>query len=155
MLSKRAEFSGRKDFVLDDHYTMECTYWETPWSWGHYAILYKDGQAVADEKAIYYNRTWESYTYQSVIHSVLNRAGLKDLKAKADEIGDGRVKRDLQSMGSMVALAGLLQPDNESNAKMGALEAITGGAVSRPDDWDTLPEEEKSRRLTGALDRLK
>jgi len=34
-------------------------------NWGHKTKLFKNGSEISDHKSIYYNRTWESYQYQS------------------------------------------------------------------------------------------
>lgn len=43
-------------------------------NWGHKSRLYKNNQLVTDAKAIYLNRTWESYQYQSVMKSTVYNA---------------------------------------------------------------------------------
>ena len=40
-------------------------YWETRNGWGHTAYLMKDGEEVNRARVRYYNRTWESYRFQS------------------------------------------------------------------------------------------
>lgn len=37
----------------------------------HETQLFRDNQFMAEDKAQYYNRTWECYTYQSVMKSVV------------------------------------------------------------------------------------
>jgi len=34
-------------------------------NWGHKTSLFKNGEKISDHKSIYYNRTWESYQFQS------------------------------------------------------------------------------------------
>jgi len=46
--------------------------WETRYSWGHTAEVSVNFETVARAKIRYYNRTWESYRFQSVIHSALH-----------------------------------------------------------------------------------
>jgi hypothetical protein len=47
--------------------------YETRNSWGHKAYLVNDNNYTLNEYKIrYYNRTWETYQYQSVIKSVLS-----------------------------------------------------------------------------------
>jgi len=41
-------------------------------NWGHISELLIDGKLVSRYKAIYYNRTWESYQYQSVMRGALS-----------------------------------------------------------------------------------
>ena len=53
-------------------FTLVCETWNTRNSWGHEVILYKGNTfEVGRAKMRYYNRTWESYQYQSVIKSVI------------------------------------------------------------------------------------
>ena len=45
-----------------------CQSWETRNCWGHLVTLHDgNGYQVATEKRTYYNRTWESYQYQSAM----------------------------------------------------------------------------------------
>ena len=39
--------------------------WETRNSWGHTAYLLRNGDEISRARVRYYNRTWESYRYQS------------------------------------------------------------------------------------------
>lgn len=43
-------------------------------SWGHTAVVFKDDYELSKSKIRYYNRTWERYTYQSVILDALYMA---------------------------------------------------------------------------------
>ena len=45
--------------------------WETRYSWGHTAEVSVNYRPVARARFRYYNRTWESYRFQSVLHSAL------------------------------------------------------------------------------------
>lgn len=53
-------------------FTFVCESWRTRTSWGHEVTLYKNNSfKVARVKIRYYNRTWESYMYQSAIKNVI------------------------------------------------------------------------------------
>lgn len=53
-------------------FTLVCESWNTRNSWGHEVTLYKnDTFKVGRAKIRYYNRTWESYQYQSAIKNVI------------------------------------------------------------------------------------
>jgi hypothetical protein len=53
-------------------FTFVCESWKTRNSWGHEVTLYKnDTFKVGYTKIRYYNRTWESYLYQSAIKNVI------------------------------------------------------------------------------------
>ena len=53
-------------------FTLVCESWSTRTSWGHEVTLYKnDYYKIGLSKIRYYNRTWESYQYQTAIKSVI------------------------------------------------------------------------------------
>lgn len=53
-------------------FTLVCESWRYRNSWGHEVTLYKnDTVRIGRVKIRYYNRTWESYQYQSAIKSVI------------------------------------------------------------------------------------
>lgn len=45
--------------------------WITNRSWGHKTKLYLNGQYIDDNKVTYFNRTWESYQYQSCMKGLI------------------------------------------------------------------------------------
>lgn len=50
-------------------------------SWGHKCNVYTeidDNYDCAGSKIVYYNRTWETYTFQSVIHQTLRKLNVSD-----------------------------------------------------------------------------
>lgn len=66
-------------------------------TWGHRATMYKDGEQVARCTYKYYNRTWERYTYESVLHGVLYKHKQNMVKSVCDDIrkhtSNGRLAR--------------------------------------------------------------
>ena len=80
-------------FHLSKNCNVSCRSEKTRYGFRHLAVLYKNGFSVARSKACYYNRTWESYTFQSVVHSVISSYFSPQLagkyKKKADALGSG------------------------------------------------------------------
>ena len=70
-----------RTFKFNDYEIIAET-WESSRNWGHRALLYKKDMFITKYKATYYNRTWESYQYQSVVKSVI----LKYIDYLADEL---------------------------------------------------------------------
>ena len=68
--------------INGDKFTLKCESWNTRNSWGHEVTLYHNGTKIGRVKVRYYNRTWESYQYQSAIHFVISQA-INDIKAAA------------------------------------------------------------------------
>lgn len=53
-------------------FTLVCESWTDRSGWGHKVTLYRnDTVTVGSYKVRYYNRTWESYLYQSAIKGVI------------------------------------------------------------------------------------
>ena len=66
-------------------FTLVCESWCTRYSWGHEVTLYKNDFAkIGRSKIRYYNRTWESYQYQSAIKAVIFET-IERIKAAAKE----------------------------------------------------------------------
>ena len=104
---------GYKTFKLSKDLAIECHTYETRYSWGHKATAYYEGREVAYSKIRYYNRTWEAYTYQSIVHNIISelpksiKVDRNKLIHKADEIGEGRERKKLGSI-AMIAKMGEL-----------------------------------------------
>lgn len=56
-------------------YQFVCEYYETRNSWGHKGkVLYNNNDCIGITHRIrYYNRTWECYTYQSLLLDMVNK----------------------------------------------------------------------------------
>ena len=148
-----------KTYELTKGYSVTCDV-KKPFT--HVAVVYDEKYNRLNRASIrYYNRTWEQYNFQDVIHKAIDNCdGIKAktrAKNKVDKEALGVVKNELSAMAGVVAFAGLLQDDpaKKTEAKLSALEIVTGGAVQRPDDWETLTEEVKQKRIDGAVDQLK
>ena len=55
-------------------YEFVCNYWETRNAWGHECSLFEEERYTRTSyaRARYYNRTWESYPYQTVMMGAVN-----------------------------------------------------------------------------------
>lgn len=100
---KLAEITNGK---MTDTINVSAWYYETRHSWGHKAEVYGKDGVIATAKIVYLNRTWESYRYQSVIHSALFNyviavTGINPIK--------GICKRDTKPMKSAAAEARRLE----------------------------------------------
>ena len=47
--------------------------WSTRHSWGHKAEIWANGTLAVSCRYRYYNRTWEAYRFQSVLHGVISQ----------------------------------------------------------------------------------
>jgi hypothetical protein len=145
-------------FNLPDGYVLVCRSERTRYGFRHLASL-THGYEIAHAKACYYNRTWESYQFQSVAHEVLDKAFSDEVAAEykklVDEQGRGGVRDTFKAVAAVAKLGEILceRPEDKNSWKQRMLKAGLSG-VSFPDDFDSLPEEEKERRLNAAIESL-
>ena len=57
--------------IMGKVFSIYAESWENYRSWGHKAILKVNEYYTWESKIRYYNRTWESYQFESVIHAVI------------------------------------------------------------------------------------
>ena len=137
----------------------------TRYGFRHVATLYLDGVENARAVATYYNRTWERYTFETVLFSLHEKAslpsvGLSHQLYRYIKQEDERTADDMKPLRAIAAVARLgeiLAPDqtsaNDWKARM-LRAGLEGRGLIMPDDWATLSEDEKQRRLDGAIKQL-
>jgi len=150
-----------KTFDLSKDYAVVCEYKKTRMAFKHEATIMQNGCEVYKTKCCYQNRTWESYDFQSVLHKAIRGffkgEDVQKFMDKVDGKGAADVKSSLGSVGMVAAFGDLLcsTPEDKNSWKMRMLKAGMGAGFQPPDDWDQLPEEEKQRRLDGAIASLR
>ena len=71
-------------------YNIVNEYWETSRAWGHKSTLVAPWGEVESRKVRYYNRTWESYTYQTCMSGLLDTILENNLKSYIAQIKEVR-----------------------------------------------------------------
>ena len=145
-------------FKLSDTYTVVCKYGNTRNGFKHTATLLKNGYEVSKTKICYLNRTWEKYTFQSVLQKIIEKnfsAGEKEIYlAIIEEQGLNMDLKPLKTV-SLIAKLGdvLCKEDRDKNKwKKKMLKTLKG--VDFPEDFDNLPEKEQAKRLDNAINSL-
>ncbi len=64
-------------FKITDDISIVCNSEKTRYGFRHLAYLMKNGWQQEHAKACYYNRTWESWEFESVIRSLANKSMYK------------------------------------------------------------------------------
>jgi len=149
-----------KTFKINDEYEIACEHQNTRSGFRHVAILLKDGEEIDRTKICYQNRTWERFNFESVLHKLFDKTDvLNDEQAK--EFLDCIAKDDFDRVAGifnsikMVCAVGEVLTDDkkeQNDWKKKMISAGLGEGVSFPDDWDSLSEDEKQRRLDGAVE---
>lgn len=61
-----------KMFKLSDEYYIICESKDTRSGFKHEANLLRNGYSIAKSKICYLNRTWERFTYESVLNKIIS-----------------------------------------------------------------------------------
>lgn len=153
------------DFIINKHLKAECEYYETRYSWGHKAWLYRDGQVIDYKKITYYNRTWESYQFESILESLAESKKLTDRESrlfkKKIKIWGGqeveKVNRSFKTLATVMAMGDILT-DSQKSANDWKTRMLKAGLENKglimPEDWNELSEDEKTKRLDGVIDQF-
>ena len=71
-----------KMFRVNNKYSIVCETGNTRNGFKHIATLMRNGQSIDKTKICYLNRTWEAYTYQSVLLQLLDKTNMLTDKEK-------------------------------------------------------------------------
>lgn len=158
-------------FKINDKLAIGAEVYETRYSWGHKANLYRvrtpeqSDEWIIGDKITYYNRTWERYQFESILHSIVAKALKKHLITPEEAQTCNNYIKNYQepesplfkSMQMLAKMGEVLSPDQKSanDWKERILRAgLEGRGLIMPEDWATLSEDEKERRLNGAIGAL-
>jgi len=148
-------------FKLNETFTAVCEWKKTRMAFKHEATLVKNGQEIETTKICYSNRTWESYQYQSVLFKLCDKS--KELSKEEKEkfatlINNNFVEKNKKEIdkkfgviGAMASLGDILTDDKKQSNDWKKRMLTAGLNLSMPEDWDSLKEEEKTRRLDEAI----
>lgn len=130
---------------------------DTSYGFRHLGQLSKNFRVIGANKATYYNRSWESYDYQTVIHKLIDGSEIEDkagAKKTIDDMALGRIRGEFSTLSAVMALGDIFGGNRSESAdwKLRMLKAgVPEGAISLPEDWDTLSDEEKNKRLDAII----
>lgn len=143
-----------KFFKLDEQYTILARWQKTRSAFKHTASLFDNGNKIGETKICYLNRTWESYEYESVVEKIIDlffKGEQKDkYVAAAKAIGSGEVNKAFASVKALVGIAEILGADEAQRNRLKKVSLASLPGIEFPDDFDSLPEAEKKRRLDAA-----
>jgi len=155
-----------QEFKVNEKLTVECKMQYNKKGFKHVATLKLNGYEVLTTRTQYYNRTWESYQYESILRQLADRIEYKKILTK-NELSlfrrfiknPQRVEDDLKPLKSISALATLggLMSNNKKDSnkhKLNILKMSLGDTFIIPDDWEDLPEDEKGKRLDKVIKQL-
>lgn len=151
-----------KTFRINKNLTIVCDTINTRYGFKHEARLMNDGRRIDFAKCCYYNRTWESFEYESVIRDLLRKSNLpKGQQTRFLNKLSGKSRQETNKMFSSIAMVAklgdiLTSDQRESNDwKTRVIKAgLSDRGLIMPDDWNQLDEAEKTRRLDNVINHL-
>jgi hypothetical protein len=157
-----------KTFKINDKYEITCTSEKTRYGFRHLANLYRTGLSgttvlVEKAKECYYNRTWESFEYETVINNLLTKAKImpeEQIKEFLECCRKDNLEEVNKQFGFIAGIAklGEILCNTQSEVNDWKERMIKAGLGDRglimPDDWHRLSEDEKERRLNGVINEL-
>lgn len=144
-------------YIINKDLYFEAWSWQRSGRWGHKARAVYQNRVTEEVSITYQNRTWEAYKFQSVMEKLIDHLDAVNYVPLADRIeaskvikkGDQREMKGLQKIGALAMLGGII---GGNTTKQRIIASIPG--VIMPDGFEELGEEEKSRRLDGAINIL-
>lgn len=144
-------------FPINDNYRIVCYWINTSYGFKHEAVLISNYREVCKAKVCYYNRTWESFEYETVIDELLKKSELfskdeiKSLLSMYQKNEYDKINKEFAFIGAIAKLNDLMIPkiEDKNRSNKTLLETIPG--LQFPDNWDELPETEKQNRLNNTI----
>lgn len=148
-------------FKVNRKIEVVCNSEDTRYGFRHLATLLYNGREVDRAKCCYYNRTWERYTYESVLKKLAEATTAlsdKEKKLFSKYITNFQENNSFLGTVAMVAKMGDVfgRSQKESNDwKARMLKAgLEGRGLIMPDNWEELDEGTKQARLDEAIKQL-
>lgn len=155
---RKSNIKETKFFTINDRIEFKCLWIKTSYGFKHEAYLRIGGHQKEMAKYTYYNRTWESYEYESVLVKLIDQTDYltPEEKELCKAVCSGKSKEETAAMFKSIAMIAkigevLTSTPKDANEWKKRMLATTPG-LEFPADFDSLPEEEKTRRLNGAIE---
>ena len=161
---KKGLYANSRQFKINDKISIVCRFGDSRDGFNHFATLYVNGVEVDQVKIHYINRTWESYEFESVLNKLVDKT--KNLSDSEKEVARKFIKNpqrteddmaDLRTVGAIAQLGEIFgNTQKEKNDwKVRMIKAGLGDkGLDMPEDWETLSEDEKERRLNLVVAQL-
>jgi hypothetical protein len=148
-------------FDIDEEYSVEIEYQKTSRGFRHLAQLRQNGSEISEGKAVYCNRTRESWNGQTAVCDAIRKANLpEDVEARLNawaEEGKEPIREEMAVFG-MAAITATLgdifcdTPKCANDWKKRMINTVPG--IQFPEDFDELPDDVKKARLDGVIKQM-
>jgi hypothetical protein len=147
-----------KLFQVSKDVTVVCNSGKTRNGFKHTCTLYVNGQERESAKINYLNRTWESFDFESTLLRLADSLPddqkhlLKDYISNYSGHDDSMLRTT-----AMVAKMGEIFGKDKKESNDWKKRMLKAGLPEHdiPDDWDSLSEDEKERRLNLVIEEAR
>jgi len=148
-----------KAFQLTNEYQVICRAENTRYGFRHLAELTHDGYIVAKAKTCYYNRTWEAFEFQTVLHKVINSYFNSSTAQGYRDITDSKAHTDIDASFKAIGLLAtmgnaLCESQEDKNKWKQRMLAARLPELDFTTDFGQLTEAEKEQRLDKVIKQL-
>lgn len=150
-------------FRVNKNTEIICNYGRTRNGFKHTATLLINGRENTSTKVCYLNRTWESFTYETVIKRLLETTNILSKSQKTrflNKISGNahkKVATQFKTIGTIAKMGELFcdTPKEKNDWKERMIKAGLGNkGLIMPENWNCLNEEDKESRLNFVIDEL-
>lgn len=151
---------NQRQFQINHEISIHCQSEKTGYGFRHLATVFKNGNQVGFAKASYYNRTWESYEFETVAKRAVTNSSLSPQEKEMCKrwlSGDRTDWSGFQTTAQIAQLGNVFAKDKiEKNIwKKRMLQAGLGSrGLEFPEDWGKLNEGTKEARLDAVINQL-
>lgn len=152
-----------KLFKVNEKVDIACERVKTRYGFRHDARLIVNGGEVNKVKCCYYNRTWERFEFDTVIHKLLDETDVLTKRQKINfwDKRNGVEKKKIDDSFKTicnVAKLGEFFCENKKEKNDWKARMLKAGLENKglimPEDWDTLDEDTKEARLDLVIGEL-
>lgn len=145
-----------RTFKISEKIEIVCDSKRTRNGFKHEATLLINGQEQNMVKVCYLNRTWERYEYQTVMEKLINKTTMlnqEEIKICKEFIEGDHTDWTPFKTTAAVAKLGELFCDNKKDRNDWKVRMLKAGlqGINIPEDWDSLNEEDKEKRLNNVI----
>jgi len=153
-LKASGKIFSTKYFELEDNVYIKCWAESTRSGFRHFAELKVDGESIAKVKVTYQNRTWEKYEFETAIERLMMVIDRPEIEKQAimgtvEKQAIGHLEDNMKTIAMVSSLGNIFGTTikERNDWKLRMIKAGMGDGIQLPDDWDSLPEEDKEARL--------
>ena len=154
------KLENEKNFHVNDNVSITCHYQNTSYGFRHLATLYINGFKQDQTSKAYYNRTWECFTYESVLNKLADRQNkeleqtIKNFVIDYQKIDEQEINKKFGMIANIASLGNIFA-DNQKDKNSWKERMLKAGVneLDFPDNWNELSEDEKENRLDKVIEQ--